>query len=720
MQNLKLNTIICLLISLILLCGCGLGDSKDKNLEVYDLGQLKGTCKFDTKKLSKILSQNIMTDIGCLESNLNQFVDFVKREEVDYINREQLQQFIKKFFPENTATISEMLSLVYQINSLLLKDPEDKIHVKNLPLFFNIFRVVNIDGRALSDQFKNLDKDNYWQRREDIFESISNLTGKTLSIIEHKQANNNIRIDIKEFMNNIKDLLNKGHGESDIDFSMIDCFLFIKKLFFGGNKNIITAFEFDDVLDKIPGLISLINDVRYAEGKTFNGLPEQWYFYQKAIEELKSFFQPFDLDEMITDHDELMDVLETFCKDQYDIENIGKSIIAIKPRLVGGDPSIYTFADVNTIMGWGIQLFESYFFNEITWDSLGVLLEKNKKYNNLEMPDIPEYNLINSKRLHIHWKNFNQITKQFRLFQDSTSRINYSYSIKRTRKGYNTITTLRWGLKKLLLSYGTQRETGLSASKDQLRTVVYDLEGILRELNIWQEDTERFITEVTGGSDNFQYQANGDGHAGLEEATEYFQTIFAASSIRESMHIKLQAYCPLTGIDGDSFEVSCYRGKFFKIFFDELGLGGHYPLLKKYISHIGPAKALNHLRNMENYSRIISDPDLAMTKTDMSRLIIGLSNIETLVIRYDKNHDGQLKGKELKQAFKVFKKLIIQVGGLDNTTKFLAKSIFLYMVKKMEKPSITKLLAFHFFGKKKNIKAKRFNVGAILSFFVSN
>ncbi|MBT7609257.1 MAG: hypothetical protein HN576_05845 [Bacteriovoracaceae bacterium] len=719
MRNLKRQTFITVILSLFILGGCGLNDYKDETLEVYDLGQLKGTCKFDTKKLGKILSEDIMFDIKCLESNLNQFVDFVRREDQDYIERHQLQQFVEKFFPENTASIDGMLTLVFELNSLLLKDPRSRIHIKNLPLFFNIFRVVNTDGRKLSQLYKDFDKTKYWERRDNIFEAISDLTNKALKIIGEKQSNINVEVNITDFIENLTEIMSKGH-DTELDFSMVESFLFVKRLFLGGEKDIITSFEFDDLLKSLPGLVIVLQDAIFAEGKVFNADSEKYYLYVKAIEDIQGFFQPFEADELILTHNDLLDLIKQLCKEKYNVDNIGKSIYAIKERLVGGDSDIYSFADLINLMSWGSQIFESFFFNEVTWDHLADVLEQNKKLNNLRMPDLPEYKLINKKRAKVHWKHFNEITKQFRLFQDDSSRILYNYRVNRTRKGYNSITIFRWLITKLMNSYGTNRETGLSVSKDQLRTVVYDLEGILRELKLWQEDTERFITEVIGGSDNFQYQANGDGYAGKEEASEYFLTIFAASDIRKEMFVKMQVYCPLTAEDDESFEVSCYRSHFFNIFFDEMNLGSHFPMLKKYLYKIGSAKAQRHLKNMENYSRIIADPNLPMTQTDLTRLIIGLSNVETLVVRYDANQNGQLKGSELTNAFKVFKKLIIQVGGLDGSTKFLAKSIFLYMVKKMEKPSITKLLAFHFFGNKKKIYAERYNVGAILSFFVGD
>ena len=145
----------------------------------------------------------------------------------------------------------------------------------------------------------------------------------------------------------------------------------------------------------------------------------------------------------------------------------------------------------------------------------------------------------------------------------------------------------------------------------------------------------------------------------------------------------------------------------------------YYPRLKEFLDGIGPEKALQHLINMETYSRIIPDPGLPMTQTDLGRVIIGFGNVESAVLRFDQNNSGGiLERPELDNAFPVFKNLIIQVAQLKPATQFLAKSIFLYLVKEMKEPSTLQILSFHFFGKKKDITCDRFRLAGILSFFV--
>ena len=74
-----------------------MSDDAPADAGVYDIGNLNGSCELNTEALNEILSQDVSKDIDCLEDNLNQFVDFVRRENPNYIGRFELTKFIEKF-----------------------------------------------------------------------------------------------------------------------------------------------------------------------------------------------------------------------------------------------------------------------------------------------------------------------------------------------------------------------------------------------------------------------------------------------------------------------------------------------------------------------------------------------------------------------------------------------------------------------------------------------
>ena len=195
------------------LAACGLGDSNDESLEVFDLGQLEGTCEFDTEKLGKILEEEIGVEINCLESNLEKFVDFVKRKDSRYVERGELQRFIDKFFPASQGmTVKELLKLVFDLNTVLLKDPQDKVSVNNIALLFKLFRIVNDEGRNLNKLITGMDKFNYWDRRQTIFTLTASLGEKALEVIQQRPAVETSTLQIKVFLSELKKILEIGEA----------------------------------------------------------------------------------------------------------------------------------------------------------------------------------------------------------------------------------------------------------------------------------------------------------------------------------------------------------------------------------------------------------------------------------------------------------------------------------------------------------------------------
>ena len=112
-MNLSRKIIGFLIFSLLCLSSCGLNDEKPADADVYDLSNLEGSCELNTDALTDILEKDIKKDIDCLESNLNQFVDFVRRADSNFINRTELSKFIIKFFPESRNIAGDLLKLVF-------------------------------------------------------------------------------------------------------------------------------------------------------------------------------------------------------------------------------------------------------------------------------------------------------------------------------------------------------------------------------------------------------------------------------------------------------------------------------------------------------------------------------------------------------------------------------------------------------------------------------
>lgn len=712
----KLLSLVIFALTIFSMLSCGVKDESPTGTNVFGVPALN-SCVLDTAALGKILEKDITKEINCLEDNLDQFVKFVNRENSQYIGREELRKFINKFFPDAAAFANDILRLVFDLNSLLLKDPEDKVSVKKLKHLFQLFKIVNQEGRVLNDVFKNIDDKTYWDHRKQVYNSIQELSGKVVSVIGQFNGDRHI-INITEFLSELKEILEIG--EQDLDIKIIESYLFVKRLLLGGNKEVISPTQMEDLLYKVSDLSLLALDVLHLDTKKFHTDSEEWFFYFDVAREFTSFFHPFNQNSIIFTHKDLVNVAERFFGNEYRLELMEDSIKNIKKRFFGGDEINYTFKDVTTLTSWATDLTGQMYFNHVTFDHYDTLMKSPAQITSIAKPDLEEYNILPNHKIKEFWTNYETVTLNFRYFGDNGGNNHYFTEYHRFRAGFSRTSMFRWLMTKVIRVYGKYVEGNneKQVGTEEVAKFMRDIEGIGRELGIWPRDFNRFINEAVNGSDLFQFNANGNGLSDVNELSDYVTTIISATKQADLVHKRLQIYCPLVGEDGNSFEIECYREYFLHIFFNELGLQSYFDQLSEYVRFNGWEEAQLYMRNLEAYSREIPDESLPMTKVDLTRLVIAFSNVESAFLRFDKNRDSVLHGDELSAAFDVFEVIVRAADpALKTMDRKIVKSTFLYLIKNMEVPSQVQLILFHLFGKKKKITSTRFNISAILSFF---
>jgi len=708
---LSLTTLLCL-------SGCGLGDKAADDQFVLDLGQLQASCPLNTEKLAKILDEDVHKEIVCLENNLDQFVQFVRRENAQFISRQELERFVTKFFPENAEVAQDLLLLIYRLNTLLLNDPEDKISVSKLKDLFDLFYITNKEGRALASLFKNMKDGQYWIDRKLYYDRTTDLSNALLKVINKFPAQD-ISIDIIDFLQDLKRILKID--DDTIKTDLVEAFLFLKKLILGGEAKTITPLQLETMLEKSNEVLILGLDFLNLKDKDFQRSTDEWYFYLDIVRDFTALFYPWEKNEVILEQDHLLTIIDYVFDHKYNPENLDLSVQNIKYRFLGGDRKVWEFRDVLTLTGWGMDIFGMMYFNDISYDHFKTTLDSPTEIETIIRPEIDGYLIFPKDKIKEYWTHFEYIAKNYRYYSDDDGINVYDSIFKRNRKGFNKIALFRWLMTKVVNVYGHRPVGGYRNEVDTLdvETFMLEVKGAAEEIGLWPKDIKRFLDEAVNGSDLFQYQGDGNGLASVEELTEYVTTIFHATKIAKDVDSHMANYCPRVGADNESFEILCYRQHFIKIFFDELKLEKYFPRLARYFKFNGPQEAQQYLINLELYSREIPDASLPLTKTDMTRLIIAFSNVDAAFLRFDTDHNGLLVKSELDGAYNVFKRLIIQVGNLKGFPEPIVKSVFLYLIKEMKIPSATKLLWFHFFGKKDDITATRFNISGILSFFVT-
>jgi hypothetical protein len=718
----NLNKMITSLLSVacisLFLSSCGLSDDAPVDANVYDLGNLNGSCELNTEALNNILSQDVMTDINCLEDNLNQFVDFVRRENPNYIGRLELTQFIEKFFPESKEVAEELLKLVFDLNSLILRDPQNQLSITKLKSLFSIVRVVNTDGRTLYNLVENLKGENYWTRRQNIFRAVENAARKLLVIMTpyaQEQAINT-QLDITNFLEELKEILDLT--DDDLNIDKVKNYLFAKKLLFGGDPATVTSTETMDLFDRASDLITLFMDVLFVGDKDFTSKRSEYFFYYDVVKDLGDQFSDLSDTEPILVHQDLITVAQDVVGDEYNISNMENTLLKIKEKFFGGAPERYNFRDIKTVLNWGLEFSGMLYFNDLTYDHYQSQLNSPKAISGLNLPKIESYNNFPNWLVKKYWEQFDYISSNYRFFHDDDNKNHFFNYYKRYKSGFNNASMLRWAVGKIMQVYGHFPEGKRRKELDgeDLRRCMDDLEGLARELGFWPDDEERFISEAVASSDLFMYHADGNQTSSTEEVTEYALNAIHGFSISSQIHDELTKRCVVAN-DGESIPIPCFRGQFLDAFFNKLNLGRYYNKLYEYYTLAGKEEIQNYLINIELYARIDPSEDVPVTKEDLGRILVIVGNLESAFIRFDIDKDGVLSRGELDLTFLVFQNLLKTVAG-DDLTPGLYKSIFLYLIKNMKVPSTVQLLWFHAFGKKKNIVSSRFNISAILSNFV--
>lgn len=714
-------------------------DEANKDLDIYDLSKMNGTCELNTEQFKKILDEDIEKDITCLKNNFNQFYDFVKREEEGVILQNELMRFISRFFPKDRDQINKSIFMLFDLNMILLRDSQGKISRSNFNDLFNIFNSINYHGRILKTILTG-DEKLYWTNRQKVNDSIEALTASVLNSMISRGSGGQT-IDIIDFIKRVK--VASDFSDDKVNIKLIESFLFLKKLLVGGNPKTISTDELESLVRKVPHLTLGVLDIAHSTKEILPSLNMRDRNFLRGINIISnSLYNDLNDTEMIITHSDLIDGLEELEIKDFDIRHVESSLKNFKSKILKTNPEVYTLSDIKTLINWGQEVFETFYFNDYTFDKLQSELEQTGTIENLKRPDYRDLTEVRNERIDLLWLNFEDIIKKFKFFQKENKKQVYTTKIFRTKYGVNNLAILRWGLNKAMDAYGAdykdsdyeinQSKSALISNKKakipDLRNLFLDFQTIMEEFELWPAFLERFLGEALYSSDLFQMNSDGDENIDVNEATEYLANVFSSAEYGLDTLEGLSQYCtpttPYERPEDRTYEVSCFRKHFYKVFFDDLNNKNEYPGLYRYLNSQSQETLDKYLIAVERYAREIFDENIPINKIDMGRIFVSFSNIDALIVRFDSDGSNVIERSELDIVFTIFKKTLITYAKLKPSELKFTHSIFLYLVKYMKVPATNiggkiNLMKFHYFTNKKKINAERLNIGTILAFFVA-
>lgn len=728
-----LNSLV--LIMAISLAGCGyITDKAPANLDLFKTDALQ-SCKIDINKLGEIFKADQKEQIRCLQENFIQFTKYVRSRDSGSVSESELNVFIRKFFEGQSDTIVKGLSLIFQLNMLLLKDEADRISRTNISPLFDLLVKVNQEAIIITEIIKQMDdvknQGHFWELRSQFTASVNRFSDFTLKIID-KSPGLQKKLNIKGFLIEASTKL----GNKEINPDTIDSLIFLKRVLAAGDKEVITSDELSKIISKLPQILTLSFDLYFVKNTNFASDAEQDRFYLTGVRDIYSIIEFNQNDFELFSIDQFLRLAQGFSK-KTDIKKFKPSIVAVKGRILGGIKDSFSLHDLKSVLDMGHDFIERTYFDTVTYNIFHVALEKNEAITYLQRLDLPtQYDVFSARRIEELHNDFQDTAVNIRYFRSKNEGVPYyGNEFVRNKSGFLEATFLKWFSIKLLKGYGHKNAQGeLQVSLAEFQTFLMDMKPILEEFKLWSPNPELFARNAVLLADLFQNKSNGDLEVNVTEATEYIQMILTALDITTKFKEDISAVCD-SGINKEDpvFDTACFNEHFF-----ETLLGRYKKFFPRLVDYTDPRNTskndvLEYLKGVEGFARDNADPAIPVNNRDNILIVGAMLNIESTFIRFDLNKNNIIDYEELVEAFKVYKPAIILMAKLKPNEEVYAQSIFLYMVSKMEIPPTgswmqsVKFFTFHKCASidmcrntfMEKIEARRLNIGKLLYFMVN-
>lgn len=728
-----LNSLV--LITSVMLYSCGyFSDKPPADLDLYKPNTLE-SCQIDIDKLGEIFKADQKEQIKCLQDNFIQFTKYVRSKDPSSVSKDELNIFINKFFKGQSGPIIEGLSLIFQLNMLLLRDEADRISKNNISPLFGLLVSVNQEAIIITQVLKEMDDEKnqgrFWELRDQLTAAVTRFSAYTVKIIQNSPGLEQ-KLNIKDFITEA----NKKLGKKEMNPETLDSLIFLKRVLAAGDKAVITTSELSTIVAKLPKILSLSFDFYFVKNSNFSNDADHARFKLMHVRDIYNVIEFKQEDFELFSIEQALGIAQEFIKD-IDIKKFKPSVMAIKNRIIGGKNDSFSLLDLKNVLDMGHDFIERTYFNTVTYNTLQDTLEKNETITSLRRLDLPnQYDPFTAKRIDELHNDFQDVAVNIRYFRAKMEGVSYyGNTILRNKNGFLEAAIMKWASVKLLKGYGHKNPEGASqVSLLEFQTFLFEMKPILEEFKLWSAHPQTFARNAILLADLFQNKSNGDLVVNVTEVTEYIQMILTAVEITDKFKEDMLSVCD-GGINKEEpvFETTCFNQHFFATMLNRYK--NFFPRLAEYIDPKNtPKKDVDaFLLGVEGFARDDIDPKVPVNKRDNILIMGAMLNIESTFIRFDANKDNIIDYKELTLAFNVYKQAIITMAKLKPNEEGYAKSIFLYMVSKMEIPPTgswkenVKFVTFHKCASMdwcRNtfmdpIEGRRLNIGKLLYYLVN-
>lgn len=683
---------VALLLLSFMLTACGdifMKKSEDKKAGMSQFA----TCDPDPKALSKIFTENVKGELLCLGKNLNLFIDVVKTDRPGNLSYKELKIYIETNIPDIDDDVLLALSGIFDINSLIFGDDKLYINKANVGKLVNLLIDVNkavVDNKVYDYFMAKEGKISFLEhnrRKAKIFSAFSFIAKR---FKEEISDNNRKVINFVDLLGKFKNLDNNVILQNCTDL------LYLKKMFLGGDEEVLTSVELKRFAGMLPDIGKVVFDlahhdeIEHSENQSEEVILTMREDAETLVKNL--YYKGQDFVNVMT-LDNIFDTVKIFAPEYLKYKKYTNEILKAKEALLENSTPIFNSNEVMILAKEFLlsNLDKGAFFFRMYAVNSDVLNDGNTINTDLQ-------GIINSGYKEEQYKEeFNRIVKRYRYFKGREFSASFNRPIERNPLGIFQVSLLEYIITKFMKAYGSVDNAAqgkFKFSQAQLEKMMLDFKDFLEGEGIIDPGRTKNTAEtITLMATLFQHQSDGDADIELTELTEFSMGLLSSNSLAKMADGYFQGVCPTidTKSGSNRYDPQCYRDEFVRMMDVEkngVRIGAKLGKLEKYLTDQS-TNVDEYLQISEVFTRdcvnFNDGSTVPMSERDLFLLFSGLMAIEQTIIKFDVNNDNVLNPNEVDKAFPIYQSAIEAL--LPSTLKYLAKKVFLYMIKHEKVPS---------------------------------
>jgi hypothetical protein len=698
----NLKGTISLLLMVLFLNGCGdlLGTKVVKRQ--LDSSQFEVQCELDMNKFTDIMVENISSQIRCLGENLNLFIKVVKSGKPGYLSRIQLEQYLAKYRPDVKPEVVKGLKSIFDIGHLITGEDPEFISKETVDKVINFALVFNQEAALnFGPIFQNESPVSFplHQNHRDRVSAANKAIIQSLRSIFNPNRNGQIhKLDIVTLFESFSNESNRENIEK------AKRILFLKKVFLGGESEIITHNELEKLILNFDHLLLIGLDIvryKYIILKQESILQ----ILKRDINDLYNIINQGPLGqrdaEILFTVNDVIEAAKIFIGPvELDLDKFRNLIGEVKKVVIDGNSSDVTGVELKKLFSHAKSLLQTGTVFHRIYDKFKAQLDSPKPVE--ESINFDEYRHTYPEH-QVELDQFERITKKYRFMKGEFLSPYYMKGSKRNPDAIFEIALFEYGIRLILSKFGDVSPNpdsvgGYSIDKIKMQKLIKMFEKELVELDLFLPG--RGIPTADNISllgTLFQYQSDKNKVMDTNEATEFAVSLLASLNIREDLFTFMQEKnCTIDRFD--RVEPACFKANFWK------GLCTYYRnYFPSMFNSLNAPKKCEDFENTKESAILLGRADEAVrtcsyytdgnkeeifySKGDFMTILLALMHAETTILRWDDNHNNVMDPHEVEKAYDIYAPALD--GFLEDKSpiiKKFKKQIFQYMIKYEQVP----------------------------------